>query len=71
MRMEIAHTGRTGKDTSITFDTDKKIFCRNRERHDVFIYAGQTRDVNGVIRDLLDIGYKEVDCITFREMKGD
>lgn len=60
MKMEVAHTGRTGKETSITFDTDRNIFCYGRVSHDVFIYAEQTRDVLGVIRDLLEIGYKEV-----------
>ena len=43
MKMEIAHIGRTGKETTITFDTDRKIFCHGREPHDVFIYAEQTR----------------------------
>lgn len=60
MRMEIAHTGRTGKDSTITLDTDRKIFCSGRQKHDVFIYAEQTRDVNNVITDLLRIGYKRV-----------
>lgn len=34
MIMEIAHTGRTGRDTSITFNTEKKIFCFGREKHE-------------------------------------
>lgn len=67
MIMEIAHTGRTGKETTITFDTDTKTFCYNREKHDVFIYAERTGDVEGVVFDLKRIGYKEVDIATFRE----
>lgn len=67
MKMLIAHTGRTGKDTSITFDTERKIYCYNREPHDVYIYAEQTRDVTGVVYDLQKIGYKEVTIEDFRK----
>ena len=67
MKMEIAHTGRTGKETSITFDTDRKIFCYGRESHDVFIYAEQTRDVIGVVNALKRIGYVEVTAEEFRK----
>ena len=64
--MQVAHTGRTGKDTSVTFDTDKQNFCRSRRpRHDVYIYAEQTRNVTGVIKGLEKIGYKEVDLNDF------
>ena len=65
--MEIAHTGRTGKETTITFDTERNIFCFGRCSHDVYIYAEQTRDVNGVIRDLKAIGYKEVTSDEFKK----
>ena len=68
MIMTIAHTGRTGKDTSITFDTDKKIYCNSREEHDTYIYAEQTRDVTSVIRDLKHIGYTEVSSEEFRKV---
>lgn len=67
MKMEVAHTGRTGKETTITFDTDRKMFCYGREPHDVYIYAEQTRDVIGVINDLKKIGYKEVIVEEFRK----
>lgn len=67
MRMEIAHTGKTGKETTITFDTDRMMFCYAREPHDVFIYAEQTRDVLNVIYDLKRIGYKEVTVEEFRK----
>ena len=67
MIMEIAHSGRTGKDTSITFDTDRKVYCMGREKHDVYLYAEQTRDVTGVIYDLGKIGYKEISCEEFRQ----
>ena len=67
MKMEIAHSGRTGKDTSITFDTDRLIYCFGREEHDVYIYAEQTRDVMGVVADLNRIGYKEVTVEEFRK----
>lgn len=70
MRMQIAHSGKTGKDTSITFDTDEKIFCYGREKHDVFIYAEQTKDVTGVINDLKNIGFEEVDRGQFIERCG-
>ena len=60
MKMLIAHSGRTGKETSVTFDTDRKIFVRGREDFDVFLYAEQTHDVNGVIDDLLKIDFREV-----------
>ncbi len=66
MKMEIAHTGRTGKDTSVTFDTDRKIYCLSREEHDVYIYAEQTKDVKYVIYDLIKLGYTEVSCEEFR-----
>ena len=66
MVMEIAHSGRTGKDTSITFDTEQKIYCYGREQHDVYIYAEQTRDVKGVVFDLEDLGFEEVDVTEFR-----
>ncbi len=69
MKMEIAHVGRTGKETTITFDTDKKIYCYGREPHDVYIYVEQTRDVKNVINDLTKIGYKEVERIYFRQEK--
>ena len=65
MKMEIAHTGRTGKETTITFDTDRKIFCFGRMPHDVYIYAEQTRDVTGVIYALKNIGYEEVSVEEF------
>ena len=67
MIMEIAHTGRTGKDTSITFDTDNKIFCYGREWHEVYIYAEQTRDVIGVVDNLINIGFKEVSVEEFKK----
>ena len=67
MIMEIAHTGRTGKETSITFDTERNIFCYGRERHDVYIYAEQTRDVVNVVFDLKRIGYEEMSVAEFRE----
>ena len=67
MTMEIAHTGRTGKETTITFDTERKVFCYCREPHDVYIYAEQTRDVKGVIADLKKIGYKEVSIEEYRK----
>lgn len=57
MIMTIAHTGRTGKETTITFDTDRKVWCNTNKPHDVWIYAELTKDVNGVIRDLKNIGY--------------
>ena len=69
MKMEIAHSGRTGKDTSITFDTEREIYCYGRESHDVYIYAEQTRDVIGVVYDLNDLGYKEVSIEEFRNIK--
>ncbi len=69
MRMEIAHTGRTGKETTITFDTDRKIFCYGWESHDVYIYAEQTRDVMGVVNALKRIGYVEVTAEEFRERR--
>lgn len=68
MIMEIAHTGRTGKDTSITFDTDNKIFCYGRGWHEVYIYAEQTRDVIGVVENLKNIGFKEVNSEEFRSI---
>ena len=67
MTMTIAHTGRTGKETTITFDTDRKVWCRNSEPHDVWMYAELTRDVKGVIRDLNNIGYTEVSVEEFRK----
>ena len=67
MKMEIAHTGRTGKETTITFDTDRKMFCYGMEPHDVFNYAEQTRDVVHVINDLKKIGYKKVTVEEFRK----
>lgn len=70
MRMEIAHTGKTGKDTSITFDTNQKILCYGREKHDVYIYAEQTRDVTSVIADLQNIGFEEVSREEFIERCG-
>lgn len=60
MRMTIAHTGRTGKETTITFDTERKVWCYASKPHDVWIYAELTRDVNSVIRDLKNIGYTEI-----------
>lgn len=53
MRMLIAHTGRTGKDSSITFDTDREVFCRGRAKnHNAFIYAEKKSDVDSVVYDL-------------------
>ena len=66
--MEIAHTGRTGRDTSITFNTEKKIFCFGREKHDVYMYAERTRDVIGVIKDLARAGFIEVGREEFKEV---
>ena len=65
MKMEIGHTGRTGKDTTITFDTDRKIFCYGWESHDVYIYAERTRDVVNVVDALKRIGYVEVTADEF------
>ena len=67
MRMEIAHFGRTGKTTDVTFDTDRSIYVLERAPHDVYIYAERTRDVNGVISDLKRLGYKEVSIREFRD----
>lgn len=67
MKMEIAHVGRTGKDTTIVFDTDRKIFCYGRAPYDVFIYAEQTRDVEGVVYGLEKIGYVEVTVEEFQK----
>ena len=53
MKMLVAHSGRTGKDSSITFDTERKVFCRGRADHNVFIYAEKKSDVDGVVRDLI------------------
>ena len=66
MKMLIAHSGRTGKDTSITFNTDRNVFCYGRKEHDVYIYAEQTRDVTGVVNDLKKIGFIEVNAEDFR-----
>ena len=66
MKMLIAHSGRTGKETSITFDTDRKIFIHERGDFDVFLYAEQTRDIKGVISDLLKIGFREVSRNEFK-----
>ena len=61
MKMKIVHSGKTGKDTSLTFDTDRKVFCMSRcVKEDVRIVAEQTRDVLWVKEDLLKIGYREV-----------
>jgi hypothetical protein len=68
MIMAINHTGRTFKETGVTFDTDNRIFCScYLGKHDVYIYAEQTRDVKGVIYDLEKYGYQEVDKETFLE----
>lgn len=67
MRMEIAHMGRTGKETTITFDTDRKIFCYGWESHDVFIYAERTHDVINVVDALKRIGYVEVTAEEFKK----
>ena len=67
MKMEVAHIGRTGKETTITFDTDRQIYCYGREPHDVFIYAEQTKDVKGVITGLKNCGYREVTLDEFRK----
>ena len=70
MIMEISHVGRTGKDTTINFDTERKIFCFTRyQKHDVYIYAERTGDVNSVVYALKGIGYKEVNIEEF--VKGE
>lgn len=65
MKMEVAHVGRTGKDSTITFDTDRKLFTRGRMEHDVYIYAERTADVNYIINDLKRINYREVSLEEF------
>ena len=63
MKMMIAHVGRTGKDSTIIFDTEAKTYTRGHVHggdHDVYIYAERTADVNYVIHDLKNLGYKEM-----------
>lgn len=66
MKMHIAHFGRTGKDSSITFDTEEKVYYKGRNshrvNHDVYIYAERTGDVDSVVMELKQLGYKEA-CI--------
>lgn len=61
MKMMIAHVGRTGKNSTIIFDTETKTYgkvpCGD---HDVYIYAERTADVTYVIQDLKRLGYEEV-----------
>ena len=67
MKMGISHIGQTGKETAITFDTDRNMFCYGRRPCDVFIYAEQFRDVTGVVNGLKKIGYAEVTVEEFRK----
>lgn len=61
MKMMIAHVGRTGKNSTIIFDTEEKTYRRTSYGdHDVYIYTERTGDVTYVIQDLKRLGYREV-----------
>ena len=65
MKMLVAHSGRTGKDSSMTFDTEREVFCYGRAEHNVFIYAEKKSDVTSVVGDLTRLGYKEISLDEF------
>ncbi len=62
MKMWVYHTGRTGKETSILFDTDRKSFRFGDlgfPKHDASVYVDRVKDITYLKWDLLACGFKE------------
>jgi hypothetical protein len=60
MRINVYHVGRTGKETSVTFDTETKQYCTKDSAADLRIYVEQTRDVKNLYLKLKYLGFIEV-----------
>ena len=67
MVIVLHHVSKSMKSSALTFDTEKKIYCREMCRHDVYMYAGHNNDIHLVMFQLVLYDFEEVDEKTFYE----